>query len=88
MPPPSRLGGEIWRHHRPVRLIATPDTYVDDAWVRLTRDGKMAVDVHLDGPEAANRAVRLRHAELGLERGAATPRCQRKWRATMTARGR
>lgn len=43
---------------RPVRLVITPATYIDEAWVRLTPDGKsIAADVRLDGPEAAARAV-------------------------------
>jgi beta-glucuronidase len=69
---------------RAVRLIATPDTYVDDAWVRLTRDGQMAVDVHLDGPQAANQAVHLKIAELGLDQAGKTD-AGGNWRATMAA---
>ncbi|HSI19834.1 MAG TPA: glycoside hydrolase family 2 TIM barrel-domain containing protein [Sphingomonas sp.] len=69
---------------RPVRLIVTPDTYVDDAWVRLTRDGRLAVDVHVDGPKAGNRAVRLHIAELGLDQ-AGTTDAAGNWRATMAA---
>ncbi|WP_058716065.1 glycoside hydrolase family 2 protein [Sphingomonas sanguinis] len=84
VPPPVTDWENYGGITRPVRLISTPDTYVDDAWVRLTRDGKMAVDVHLDGPEAANRAVRLRIAELGLDR-AGTTDAQGNWRATMAA---
>lgn len=57
---------------RPVRLISTPDTYVDDAWVRLTRDGKLAADVHLDGPQAANRTIHLRIPEQKLDQAATT----------------
>ncbi|MGH2248687.1 hypothetical protein ACQ1Y8_14900, partial [Enterococcus faecalis] len=49
---------------RPVRLIHTAATYVDDAWVRLTRAGRIAVEAKLDGPEAGNRAVTLRIPEL------------------------
>ena len=30
---------------RPVRLIEVPETFVDDAWVRLTNAGRIAVDV-------------------------------------------
>jgi len=69
---------------RPVRLISTPDTYVDDAWVRLLGDGRLAVDVHLDGPHAANRPVHLRIAELKLDRAGATD-AHGDWHATMTA---
>ena len=43
-----------------------PSTYIDDAWVRLTRDGRIAATVKLDGPEAGNREVRLRVPTLGF----------------------
>jgi len=84
VPPPVTDWENYGGITRPVRLIVTPDTYVDDAWVRLTRDGRMAVDVHLDGPQAANRAVRLRIAELGFDQ-AGTTDAAGNWRATMTA---
>lgn len=51
---------------RPVLLVTTPETYVDDAWLRLTRDGRLAADMRLDGPEAANRAVRIEIPALGF----------------------
>jgi beta-glucuronidase len=51
---------------RPVLLVFTPDTYVDDAWVRLTRDGRIAATIRLDGPTAAGAPVRLRIPELGV----------------------
>lgn len=53
---------------RPVRLIAVPGTFVDDAWVRLTDDRRIAVDVKLDGPQAAGATVELAIAELGVAR--------------------
>ena len=49
---------------RPVLLIQTPRTYVDDAWLRLTRDGRIAATVRLDGPAAAGRPVRVEIAAL------------------------
>lgn len=51
---------------RDVRLIETPATWIDDSWVRMTRDGRIAVDMRLRGPEAANRPVSLRIAALDL----------------------
>jgi beta-glucuronidase len=69
---------------RPVRLISTPDTYVDDAWVRMTRDGRLAVDAHLDGVAAANRPLHLRIPELGLDL-AGTTDAKGDWRTTFTA---
>jgi beta-glucuronidase len=67
VPPPVTDWENYGGLTRPVRLIETPETFVDDAWVRLTRDGRIAVDVHLDGPHAAREAVHLRIAELGLD---------------------
>jgi len=53
---------------RSVRLIAVPETFVDDAWVRLTNEGRIAVDVELDGPQAAGGKIELAISELGLRR--------------------
>ena len=52
---------------RPVHLVITPETYVDDAWIRLTRTGRIAVTVRLDGPSAAGRLVRVRIPALDFE---------------------
>ncbi|MDB5693143.1 MAG: beta-glucuronidase, partial [Alphaproteobacteria bacterium] len=51
---------------RPVSLVLTPATYVDDAWVRLTRDGRIAATMRLDGDSAAGREVRLSIPALGF----------------------
>jgi len=84
VPPPVTDWENYGGITRPVRLIATPDTYVDDAWVRLTRDGKIAVDAHLDGAQAANHAIRLKIAGLGLDL-AGTTDAKGDWRATVAA---
>jgi len=76
---------------RSVRLIEVPATFVDDAWVRLTADGKIAVDARLDGAGAAGQTISLRIPELRLtlsgKTGAdgswsgsiAAPRSLRRW---------
>ena len=51
---------------RPVSLVLVPSTYVDDAWVRLTRDGRIAATVKLDGAGAAAREVRVRIPAIGF----------------------
>ena len=51
---------------RPVRLVTTPALFIDDAWVRLTPDGRIKATVRLDGAGAAGRAVRVRVPALGL----------------------
>ena len=57
---------------RSVEIIGVPATYVDDAWVRLTDTGQIAVDVALDGAGAAGAKVVLAIAELGVRRNATT----------------
>jgi|tagenome__1003787_1003787.scaffolds.fasta_scaffold20990067_5 beta-glucuronidase len=51
---------------RPVSLIVTPATYIDDTWVRLSHDGRITATVRLDGPDAAGREVRVRIPTLGF----------------------
>lgn len=84
VPPPVTDWENYGGVTRPIRLITTPDTYVDDAWVRLTRDGRITVSAHLDGPQAANSAIRLRIGELKLELAGKTD-AHGDWRATMAA---
>lgn len=66
VPPPVTDWENYGGITRDIRLIATPRTFVDDAWVRLTRDGRIAVDVRLDGPQAAGRTLKLAIPALGL----------------------
>lgn len=69
---------------RPVLLIQTPSTYVDDAWLRLTRDGRIAATVKLDGPGSAGREVRVQIPGLHLTmRG--TTGADGSWTATVPA---
>jgi beta-glucuronidase len=72
IPPPVTDWENYGGITRPVRLISLPATFVDDAWVRLERDGAIVADIALNGPEAANRKVTLRIAALGLVRTART----------------
>jgi beta-glucuronidase len=51
---------------RPVSLVLVPSTFVDDAWVRLTRDGRIAATVKVNGLGAAGREVRVRIPALGF----------------------
>jgi beta-glucuronidase len=76
---------------RPVRLIETPATFLDDAWVRLTRDGRIRATVTLNGPGAAGQSVRVRipalaqtiagrtGADGGWTGDVAAPRSLRRW---------
>jgi beta-glucuronidase len=84
VPPPVTDWENYGGITRPIRLISTPNTYVDDAWVRLTRDGKLAVDAHLNGAEAGNHAIRLKIAALGLDL-AGTTDAKGDWRTTIAA---
>ena len=84
VPPPVTDWENYGGITRPIRLISTPGTYVDDAWVRLNRNGTLAVDAHLDGAQAANRTIRLRIAELGVDLPGKTDGSG-NWRATVAA---
>ena len=57
---------------RPVRLIYTPKTYIDDQVLQLLEDGSISATVTLNGPVAAGQPVTLSIAELGLKLQAAT----------------
>jgi beta-glucuronidase len=50
---------------RSIRLVTVPETFVDDAFVRLGKDGRIAVSAHLLGPQAANLPIRLAIPALG-----------------------
>jgi len=66
-----------------VRLIEVPQTFVDQAWVRLTTDGRIAVDVKLDGT-AASQPVSLRIPELHLTLTGKTA-ADGRWSASVAA---
>jgi beta-glucuronidase len=51
---------------RPVKLLQTPATFIDDATLRLTDAGRLAGSLQLNGPQAAHQAVSLRIAALGV----------------------
>ena len=57
---------------REVRLIAVPETFVDDAWVRLADRATIAVDIALDGAGASGAQVRFRIPELDIDRSVET----------------
>lgn len=51
---------------RPVKLIQTPATFIDDATLRLTDAGHLVGSLQLNGPQAGNQPVSLRIAVLNL----------------------
>jgi len=53
---------------RPVRLITTPATFIDDATLALRPDGRIAGEVRLQGPQAAGQAVTVTIGALGTVR--------------------
>jgi beta-glucuronidase len=44
---------------RPVRLVVTPETFIDDATLSLGQDGRITGEVRLQGPRAAGQAVKV-----------------------------
>jgi beta-glucuronidase len=51
---------------RSVRLVYVPATFIDDAFVRLAANGRIAATVRLDGPAAGAQDLRLRIPALGI----------------------
>ncbi|QGZ42391.1 beta-glucuronidase [Pseudoduganella flava] len=49
---------------RPVRLVRTPATFIDDAALALTGDGRITGEVRLNGPVAAGQRVTVRIGAL------------------------
>jgi beta-glucuronidase len=84
VPPPVTDWENYGGITRSIRLISTPDTYVDSASLELTRDGRIAVAAHLDGPQAANRQLQLRIADPRID-FAGTSDAQGNWRASVAA---
>jgi len=84
VPPPVTDWENYGGVTRSIRLISTPDTYVDSASLELTPDGRIAIAAHLDGPAAANRALNLRIADLRIDLAGITD-AQGNWRATVAA---
>lgn len=66
------IPGEItdWDNYggitRPVKLIQTPATFIDDVHLELNAAGKIVGSLQLNGAQAANQAVSLRIAGLAL----------------------
>jgi len=69
---------------RSVRLVTVPETFVDDAFVRLGKDGRIAVSAQLLGPQAANTAIRLAIPALGAVLEGRTDG-EGKWSASLPA---
>jgi beta-glucuronidase len=66
LPPPVTDWENYGGITRPVSLIVTPPTYIDDAWIRIAADGRIAATVKLAGDQTAGRDVRVRVPELGF----------------------
>jgi len=66
LPPPVTDWENYGGITRPVSLIVTPSTYIDDAWIRIAKDGRIAATVKLEGGQAGGREVRVRIPELGF----------------------
>lgn len=84
VPPPVTDWENYGGITRDVRLVETPQTFVDDAWVRLQRDGRLAVDVRLDGAGRAGAQVQLAIPTLGVTLSG-TADGDGRWRTTVAA---
>lgn len=57
---------------RPVKLIQTPATFIDDATLRLTDAGRLVGSLQLSGAQAAGQPVSVQIAALNLKAQATT----------------
>jgi len=75
---------------RPVRLVTTPATFIDDATLALRPDGRIGGEVRLQGPGAANQEVTVSIGTLATARAVtdangravfdlAAPRGMQRW---------
>ena len=69
---------------RSVTLITVPETFVDDAWIRLGRDGRIHADIRLYGHQAQNRDLAVRIPALGLTLSGRTDQSG-SWSGSITA---
>ena len=91
VPPPVTDWENYGGITRSVSLITVPSTFIDDAWVRLGKDGRIAATVRLNGASTGGTPVRLRIPSLGLTMNGVTdgdgiwngsasaPRSLRRW---------
>lgn len=49
---------------RPVRLVYTPATFIDDATLHLNRDGSIAGSLQLNGPQAGGQKVSIKIGDI------------------------
>ncbi len=52
---------------REVKLVVTPQTYIDDEFIRLTKDGQIKADITLDGPQKVGQTVEVTVAGAALK---------------------
>lgn len=91
VPPPVTDWENYGGITRAVSLITVPETYIDDAWVRLTNDGRIKATLRLVGSGAAGQRLSVRISALGLtmrgvsdadgvwQGSVAAPRALRRW---------
>ncbi len=91
VPPPVTDWENYGGITRAVSLITVPETYIDDAWVRLGNDGRIKANLRLVGSHAAGQRLSVRIAALGLtmsgvsdadgmwQGSVAAPRALRRW---------
>ena len=52
---------------RPIRLVYVPETYIDDAFIRLNDQGMIEVEAQLNGAASANQALEFSIPGLGIK---------------------
>ncbi len=66
VPPPATDWETYGGITRPIRLVLTPTTFVDDFWIRLTRNGRIAATVRLNGAQASDQPLHVAIPAIGF----------------------
>jgi beta-glucuronidase len=66
VPPPVTDWENYGGITRSVSMITVPEIFIDDAWVRLNKDGRIVASVRLNGVQMGKSPVSLRIPSLGL----------------------
>lgn len=84
VPPPVTDWENYGGITRAVTLVSVPATYIDSAWVRLAKDGRIRIDAQLDGASKANQPISLAIAGLPARASGRTD-ANGHWTATLAA---
>ena len=87
VPPPVTDWENYGGITRSVQFVVVPETFIDDAWIRLDSDGRIKASVQLEGSRGANAPVTLRIPALKLTLAGRTD-AEGRWTGSIAAPAR